>query len=203
MHRSLACMFVLGVVSGPARADPGLGSPVLGRLGGLDPVLVGAFGGGHGHGGRAPRGWWLGADTGWAWFVGMPGAIARATSTPRDNAWCFGARAGYQLASGLAVQARFDKLGVDAPDGSGTLDTVSAGIRYSVPIVPMPFAEAMIGPTFHGSDAAVSAGVGVGLSLLVARHVAFDAAARDWIVDLGGVHHIPTLTLGITAGFGG
>ena len=198
MHRSLSRVFVLAVIAAPAAARA---QPVLH---GIDPVLVGAFGGSHGHGGRAPHGWFLGADTGWAWFVGAPDAIARTTSQPpRDNAWCFGARAGYQLASGLAVQARFDKLGVDAPDGSGSLDAVSAGVRYSLPVVPMPFAEAMVGPMFHGSDASASAGVGVGLSLLVARHVAFDGAVRDWIVDLGSVRHIPTVTFGITAGFGG
>ncbi|HSN27715.1 MAG TPA: hypothetical protein VLT45_15590, partial [Kofleriaceae bacterium] len=142
----------------------------------IDPVLVGAFGGGHGRGGRAPHGWFLGADTGHAWFIGMSDvAAARATSTPSDSGWCFGARAGYQLPSGLAVQARFDKLGVDAPDGTGALDAVSGGIRYSLPMVPMPFAEAAIGATFTGQDVAASAGIGVGLSLLPARHVSFDA----------------------------
>lgn len=183
-----------------ALAEP---APVIGHLHGIDPVLVGSFGGGHGRGGLAPRGWFIGADTGWAWFVSMPDAAARTTSPPRDNAWCFGARAGYQLASGLAVQARFDKLGVDAPDGSGAVDMISAGVRYSIPIVPMPFAEAMVGPGIHGSAVDPGAGIGLGVSLLVARHVAFDGALRDWIVDLGGVRHIPTITFGITAGFGG
>lgn len=195
MRRHVVRVFVVVCLSCPAAASA---QPMH-----IDPVLVGAFGGSHGHGGRAPHGWFLGADTGWAWFVGMPQTIARASSTPQSDAWCFGARAGYQLASGLAIQARFDKLGVDAPDRSGTLDAVSVGVRYSIPIVPMPFAEAMIGPTFHGSDASASAGVGVGVSLLVARHVAFDGTVRDWIVDLDGVHHVPTVTFGITAGFGG
>ncbi|HUJ62242.1 MAG TPA: hypothetical protein VLX92_27230 [Kofleriaceae bacterium] len=166
------------------------------------PVLIGAFGGGHGHGGRAPHGWFLGADTGWAWLVGMSDVDARESSPPRDNHWCFGARAGYQLATGLAVQVRYDRLGVEAPDDHA-IGAVSAGVRYSVPIVPMPFAEAMVGPTFHGSSVEAGAGVGIGVSLLVARHLAFDLAARDWIVDLGGVHHIPTVTFGISAGFGG
>lgn len=200
MRCSIMRVFVVLAIPSAALADP---DPVIGRIRGLDPVLVGSFGGGHGHGGRAPRGWFLGADAGWAWFVSMPDVAARASSTPRDSSWCFGARTGYQLASGLAVQARFDKLGVDAPDGSGTLDAISFGVRYSIPVVPMPFAEAMIGPTIHGSDASTSAGVGLGVSLLVARHVAFDGAVHDWIVDLGGVRHIPTITFGITAGFGG
>lgn len=201
VRRILARVLVLVVaISGRAVASP---RPLLGRLGSLDPVLVAAFGGGHGHGSRAPHGWFIGADTGWAWFLSTPGQLARTSGTPREDAWCFGARAGYQLASGLAVQTRFDKLGVDAPDGSGPLDAISAGIRYSLPIVPMPFVEAMVGPTLHGSQAAVSAGLGIGVSVLVARHVTFDAAGRDWIVDLGSVRHIPTLTFGITAGFGG
>ncbi len=206
MHRSLVRAAVVAVVcafASAASAQPAAPPELVGHLRGIDPVLVGAFGGGHGHGGRAPHGWFLGADAGLAWLVGTTDTAVRTTSSPRDHAWCFGARAGYQLASGLAVQARFDKLGVDAPDGSGTLDTISGGVRYSVPVVPMPFAEAMIGPTFHGSDVSASAAVGVGLSLLVARHVAFDAAAHDWIIDLGGVRHVPTVTLGITAGFGG
>lgn len=193
MRRLVAVIVV--VVPAVAAADP--------LAWHIDPILVGAFGGGHGRGGRAPHGWFLGADTGHAWFIGMTDSAARATTAPRDSGWCFGARLGYQLPSGLAVQARFDKLGVDAPDGTGGLDAVSGGIRYSVPMVPMPFAEASIGATFDAHDAAASAGIGVGLSLLAARHVSFDVAARDWIVDLGGIHHIPTVTIGITAGFGG
>ncbi len=186
--------------SAVALADP---APMLGSLRGIDPVLVGAFGGGHAHAMGTPQGWFLGADTGWAWLLGGMDVSARTTSGARDNAWCFGARAGYQLASGLAIQARFDRLGVTAPDASGSLMTASAGVRYSLPVVPMPFAEALIGPAFHGTDTSFSAILGVGASLLVARHLAFDASLRDALVDIGGVHHVVTLTLGITAGFGG
>ena len=193
--RHLFAGIVVVVVPGIAVADP---LPLLGRM---DPILVGAFGGGHGHGARAPHGWFLGAETGHAWFVGMQSSAARATSTPSDSGWCFGARVGYQLPSGLAVQTRFSKLGVDA--GAGGLDEIAGGVRYSLPIVPMPFAEAEIGATFDEQEVAASAGVGIGMSLLVARHVSFDVAAHDWIVDLGGIHHIPTLTVAITAGFGG
>lgn len=202
-HASAGVLALFVAVSGRASAEPSLGPSWLGGLGRIDPVLIGAFGSGHGRGARAPRGWFLGADTGWAWFIGMPAVVARSSETPRSDAWCFGARAGYQWRSGLSVQARFDKLGVEAPDGSGTLETISAGVRYSLPIVPMPFVEAMVGPTLHGSAAAASAGIGAGVSLLVARHMAFDAAAHDWVVDLAGVHHVPTITFGITAGFGG
>lgn len=165
--------------------------------------LIGGFGGGHSSG-SGPHGYFFGADTGWAWIIGAdPAALARSTSDSPTDAWCFGARAGYQLASGLAVQARFDKLGLDAPDGSGELVGVSTGIRYSLPVVPMPFAEALVGSAIHGSDLSPMIGLGVGASLFVARHLSFDASLRDWIVDIDGMHHVPTLTLGISAGFGG
>ncbi len=194
MHR--AHVLALVAVSVPvtvAHADPAL--PL--------EVLVGAFGGGHGGGPHAPHGWFLGADSGWAWLVGSTDVVARSSSDVHDNAWAFGARAGYQLRSGLAVQARFDKLGVTAPDLSGAMMTAAFGVRYSVPIVPMPFAEALVGPAFHGSQTSPTAAIGVGASLVVARHVTFDGSLRDWIVDIDGVHHVPTVMLGITAGFGG
>ncbi len=208
MHRSLVRAFAFAVpatLATTASADPWTPPALLGSLRGFPPaVLVGAFGGGHGRAVRAPHGWFLGVDAGWAWLVGPTDVAARSTATDfHDNHWCFGARAGYQLPSGLAVQARFDKLGVTAPDASGELMTASFGVRYSVPIVPMPFAEALVGPAFHGGDTSFTVGVGIGASVVVARHVAFDASLRDWIVDIAGVHHIPTLMLGITAGFGG
>ena len=194
MHRArVLAVVAVSLPAAAASADPAL--PL--------EVLIGAFGGGHGGGPRAPHGWFLGADTGWAWLVGSADVAARTNSDVHDNAWSFGARAGYQLRSGLAVQARFDKLGVTAPDLSGEVMTASFGVRYSMPIVPMPFAEAMVGPAFHGAETSPSAGVGIGVSLAAARHVVFDASLRDWLVDIGGVHHVPTVTLGLSAGFGG
>lgn len=187
-----------------AAADPGP-QPVLGQLRNLPPaVLIGSFGGGHG-GGRAPHGFFLGADTGWAWLVGGSSSdvVAREAVTTSSNAWCFGARGGYQLASGLAVQARYDHLGLTAPDASGALSFVSAGVRYAFPMEIEPFAEAMVGPALHGSTTSPGAALSVGLSVLASRHVAFDLTARDLLVDIGGVHHIPSITLGITAGYGG
>jgi hypothetical protein len=203
MHRSLACVVAIIVVTSAtavADAPPAL----LGSLRGMPPaVLVGAFGGGHGHAVRAPHGWFLGADIGWAWIVGATDVATRATADDRTNSWCFGARAGYQFESGLAVQARFDRLGVAAPDGSGSIALASAGVRYSIPIVPMPFAEVQLGTALHGSDASAAVGVGIGASLVVARHLAFDLSLRDWIVDIDGIHNAPTVMLGVTAGFGG
>jgi len=204
MRTSTLVIVVVCAVSGSAYADPT--PPALLDAFKMPPaVLVGAFGGGHGHATRAPHGWFFGADTGIAWLVGASDVEARTAGASNidSKAWCFGARAGYQLASGLAVQARFDKLGLDAPDGSGELVGVSTGIRYSLPVVPMPFAEALVGSAIHGSDLSPMIGLGVGASLFVARHLSFDASLRDWIVDIDGMHHVPTLTLGISAGFGG
>ena len=204
MYRStLRVALVLAALSAhQAVADP---SPpmVLGSLRGLPPaLLVGSFGGGH-SGGRAPYGLFLGVDTGWAWLVGGSDVVARSTAEVHANAWCFGARGGYQFASGLAVQTRYDHLGLTAPDGSGALSFISAGVRYAFPMEIEPFAEAMVGPALHGSVASPAAMLGVGVSVLATRHVAFDLALRDWLVDIGGVHHAPAATLGITAGFGG
>jgi hypothetical protein len=165
-------------------------------------LLVGGAGGGAGAMGRSPEGWFLGADSGWATLIG--GATARSEDEFHHDAWCFGARAGYQLASGLAVQLRFDDLGVSAPDGTGTLLFATAGVRYSLPLtVPMPFVEAMVGPAFHGGAVSPSVGAAVGLSLFAGRHVALEATLRDWLVGIDGVHHAPAVMLGVTAGFGG
>lgn len=205
MHRSLvrvSAFVFTPMLATIAFADP-LPPALLGSLRRMDPVLVGAFGGGQGHWLGAPHGWFLGVDAGRAWLIGGTDIAARSTSGVHDEAWCFGARAGYQLVSGLAVQVRFDKLGVSAPNDRGPVMTASAGVRYSVPVVPMPFAEVLIGPAFHGSSVAPSAGLGVGASLVAARHIMFDASLRDWLIDTGGVHHVPTVMLGITAGFGG
>lgn len=204
MYRSTSrvALVLAALLARPAAADP---NPplMLGYLRGLPPaLLVGSFGGGH-SGGHAPSGLFFGVDTGWAWLVGGSDVVARSTAEVRSNAWCFGARGGYQLASGLAVQARYDHLGVTAPDRSGTLSLISAGVRYAFPMEIEPFAEAMVGPALHGSATSPAAMLGVGVSVLATRHVAFDLALRDWLVDIGGVHHVPAATLGITAGFGG
>jgi hypothetical protein len=159
--------------------------------------LVGGFGGGGGAIARAPSGLFIGADTGWAVMLGP-----RESSAP--NAWAFGARVGYEWQNGLALEGRFDDLGVHPPTGGGSLLFGSAGIRYSLPLVVMPFAEALVGPGFNGSHLAPGAGLGVGASLPVLRHLMFDLALRDWIIDLdGGVRNVPTVELGITVGFGG
>jgi hypothetical protein len=154
---------------------------------------------------RAPHGWFLGADAGIAWLLDGSNISPHATgSTSADpSAWCFGARVGYQFASGVALETRVDNLGLDSPDSGDRLIVATAGVRYSLPVVPMPFVEALVGPMFHGSSASPSVGLAVGATLFVARHVSFDASLRDWIVDLDGVRNIPTLMLGMSAGYGG
>lgn len=166
------------------------------------PLLIGAFGGGH-SAGHAPHGWFLGVDAGRSWLIGGTDVAARSASSAPTSAWCLGARAGYQLRSGIAMQVRYDQLGVTAPDASGNVSLVSAGVRYSFPAEIEPFAEAMVGPAFDGTNTSPAAALGIGVSVLATRHVAFDLAARDSLVDDKGVHHVPAITLGITAGFGG
>jgi hypothetical protein len=73
-----------------------------------------------------------------------------------------------------------------------------------MPLVVMPFAEALLGPAFNGSHATPTAGIGLGVTLPVLRHLAFDVSVRDWIADLdGGVRNVPTFQVGITVGFPG
>jgi hypothetical protein len=170
----------------------------LGTLEGMPPLrLVGAVGGGGGAYSHAPSGLFIGADTGWAVMLGEGTAPAR-------DAWTFGARAGYEWRNGLALEARFDDLGVAPPLGGGPLLTATGGVRYSMPFIVMPFAEALIGPAFNGTHVAPAAGIGLGASLPVLRHLMFDLSVRDWIADIdGAVRNTPTVELGITVGFAG
>ncbi len=189
-----AALALFGVLSalGPSRtsaADEIAAMPL--------PVLVGTVGGGGGALSHAPSGVYVGADTGLGIMLGSP-------SYPAEDAWSFGATAGYQWRSGLALQGRFDDLGVAPPRGGGSLLVASAGLRYSMPLVAMPFAEALVGPTFNGSHAAPAAGIGLGVSLPVLRHLALDLSVRDWIADLdGAVRNTPTVELGFAVGFPG
>jgi len=57
---------------------------------------------------------------------------------------------------------------------------------------------------FGGASSSPVAGIGVGVSIPIARHAIFDLTGRDWIADLdGSVRHIPTVMVGINLGFGG
>jgi len=70
-------------------------------------------------------------------------------------------------------------------------------------MIVMPFVEALVGSAFHDGDASLSGGLGIGLAMFVSRHASVDLTGRDWLVDIDGIHHVPTLTIGFTAGFGG
>jgi hypothetical protein len=172
-----------------------------------DALLVGSFGGGVSQLGRSPHGWFLGVETGWARWLASDTAVGRVAggqTGAADDGWAFGVRGGYQLRSGLAMQLRFDDLGVAVAPGAGSLAIASGGLRYAVPFAIMPFADVLVGAMFGGVDTAPAAALGVGVSVPVARHAALDLTARDWIADLGGsVRHIPSVMAGVNIGFGG
>jgi hypothetical protein len=158
-------------------------------------ALVGAYGGGVGAVSHAPRGAFVGADAGWSTM------LASGTDSAH-GAWAFGLRGGYQWRSGLALEARFDDLGVSAPDGGGPLLAAVGGLRYSAPLIVMPYGEVELGPTFYGPHVSPSAQIGIGLSLPLHRHLVIDLGARDTIANVdGAVRHVPTVALGLTVGF--
>ena len=188
-----ACVSLLALV-GPWAIASASGSP------------IGAFGGGSGGYARMRSGFFLGADTGVAASVSSDtDSVARTDPPvePKDRAWTFGVRAGYEWDNGIAVQARVDDLGIHTNDGTEPLTFCTVGVRYSLPFVVMPFAEALVGPAFDSSGTSLGAGVGLGASILVTRHLGIDVALRDWMADLdGGIRHVPTATVGIQLGFG-
>lgn len=169
-------------------------------------LLVGAFGGSAGAYARMPYGFFFGADTGLATLVSSDSDVALRTQTqvaPLHRGWAFGVRTGYEWASGLAIQARFDDLGVHTSDGTTSLMFASAGLRYSFPFIVMPFVDALVGPAFDASGVSLGAAIGIGASIVVTRHLGIDLAFRDWIADLdGSVRHVPTATVGVQIGFG-
>lgn len=128
-----------------------------------------------------------------------------------------GVRAGYQLADGLAFQARYDDLGF-APSliANSQLMFATLGMRYTFPfIIPLPFVEAMVGPAFVNSNVPlgqgsgleiVSLGVGFGLgaSFLLSRHLSIDVGARDWLTPVAGnLLQVITLQAGLGLSVGG
>jgi hypothetical protein len=128
---------------------------------------------------------------------------AMSQLAPRRHAWAFGIRAGYDWENGLGVQARFDDLGVHTAVGPRSLAFTTAGLRYSLPFVVMPFVDALAGIAVDSAGGAFGAGIGAGAAVVVTRHLGADLALRDWIADLdGAVRHVPTVTLGVHIGFG-
>ena len=141
-----------------------------------------------------PSGLYLGVDAGAAL---MPGEGALGTM----SAATFGGHAGYRLPSGLAFDLRGDDLGVSVPDG-GPLIAGGAGMRYTVPLLIMPFAEAHFGALGYGPHVSAAADVGLGLALPVGNHLEFDLTARDWIADVDStIRHTAAFTLGFAVGF--
>jgi hypothetical protein len=158
--------------------------------------LVGGAGGGS-FVSHAPSGFYLGAET--AWTVAPP-----ANADPAHSGWGFGLRAGYQLASGLAPQLRFDDLGITPPGQDHVVLCATAGLRYVLPLFPMPYVEVGAGPAFVGSGASIAGAVAIGLALPVARHVEVDVSAHDWIVSPGGnLRQVLGFGVGVAVGFGG
>ena len=158
-------------------------------------LLTGGAGGGGGMVARAPAGWMLGVDAGWA-------ELRPSEGDPGQDAPTYGVRVGYELPSGLAVEGRFDDLSVDSPTGTGPLLSVAGGLRYGVRLVPMPFVEALAGLAIYGPHTTPDVGIGVGASVLLGRHVMLDATLRDWIADLDGrLCNVPTLTAGVSIGY--
>ena len=179
---------LLGLADAPAHGEP-----------------IGSFGGGAGAYARMRSGLFLGADTGLAILESSDTtSIAHdAATTSNDRRWAYGVRAGFEWSSGLAFQARIDDLGVHAGAGNQAVMAASVGVRYSLPFVVMPFVDALVGPAFDGDGTSLGAGMGVGASILVTRHLGLDLACRDWMSDLGGsVRHIVTISGGVQISFG-
>jgi hypothetical protein len=126
-----------------------------------------------------------------------------AGSDPARGGLALGARAGWQFANGLGLHVRYDELGVEPPSSSSPLQLVTAGLRYSVPFLdPLPFAEVQAGPAFVGAEVRFGAGVGLGVSVPVARHILLDAVARDWLVPIAGeLRQTFTGSVGLTITF--
>jgi hypothetical protein len=150
-----------------------------------------------GYGAAGPIGGAFAAvEVGWATL--LPAGI-----DPAQGGLALGARAGWQFANGLGLHVRYDELGVEPPSSSSPLQLATAGLRYSVPFLdPLPFAEVQAGPGFVGADVRFGAGVGLGVSVPVARHILLDAVARDWLIAIAGeLRQTLTASLGLTVTF--
>ncbi len=229
---ALALAALLAAVALPARAAAGelsadlrLEPPDFGSDGGgalaadtLAPELLAGEGegrllhGGRGgyHVGGGPReGLLVGIDLGAALpiFVGNNEAAA---------SFAAGGLVGWQFPNGVAVLFRYQDLGL-RPDvvANTQWQLATFGMRYTFPyIIPQPFLEALVGLSLVNSNAPLAPGggnlqispggaVGVGLALPLARHVAVEVAARDWLSPIGGdLFQILGLEAGVTVDFG-
>jgi hypothetical protein len=97
----------------------------------------------------------------------------------------------------VSFHARYDDLGTEPSGIRPPLQFATVGLRYAVPfLVPMPFAEVDVGPTFVGSDVHFGAGAALGLSVPLARQVLVDVAGHDWLVPVAGVLR-QTISIGL------
>ena len=170
-------------------------------------VLTGSFGGRLSAARGAPEGWFLGVETGRAWLLdgdAMASGARAAVADDSDSAWTFGARAGYQLRSGLAIQRAVRRSrGRHRPGRARSF----VGVGRRALLVADRHAVrrgARRGRVRRVRRSRHRRGRRRRVASSLARHVAFDAALRDWIADIdGGIRHIPTVTVGIDLGFGG
>jgi hypothetical protein len=124
-------------------------------------------------------------------------------SDPVHGSFSFGARAGWSFVNGLALHVRYDDLGIRPVPGSGPLQLVTAGLRYSVPfLIPLPFAEVGTGAAFAAGGVEFGAEAGIGLSIPLGAHVLVDIVGRDWFVPIAGeLRQTVTAGLGLTVTF--
>jgi len=132
-------------------------------------------------------------------LLGVDGSWATMLANDRDGSLgsgAFGVRAGWAFANGLAVQLRYDDLGVEPASSPAPLQLATAGLRYSVPfLLPMPFAEVVAGPAFVRGGVQVGAGGGLGVSLPIGP-ILIDLLGRDWLVPVADSVR-QTITVGV------
>jgi len=170
--------------------------PAVASLSTSYPAFVtNAYGGGSGALARSPYGFFAGADGGAAAFFA-------ARDEKQRFAPAFGGRLGYQWVNGLAMHVGFDDLGLEPTVGGGPLLLPAVGLRYSLPFIVEPFAELSIGATFNSVVASPTGGIGLGISVPVVRHLAFELEFRNCMMNVdGSVRDVPTLELGAAVGF--
>ena len=178
------CLAAPLLVNGDARADePAPVASLAFALPPLRPIGSPILSPGHGAR-RAHAGVLVGVDAGWTTLLGGDGQDATGGGS-------FGARLGYQFRNGLALQSRYDFLGVSAPALSaspgGAIQVASAGLRYSLYTgIVAPFGEAMIGSAFFGGDATIAGSLALGATIPLTRHFGIDLAVRDWLLPIDG-----------------
>jgi hypothetical protein len=189
-----------GVLSGASLAG-GLGSF-------LPPLRLVGHVGSPGHAGHGPHG---------GFFVGVDTGIAVSIASGDDgmhDAFAFGVRGGYEFANGLALELRYDDLGVKPqlsasqlsgpPPGTSPLQFATFGVRYSMPFLfPLPFFEAMWGPAVYGGNVTLGGGLGLGCSFPIGSFVRIDVSARDWLTQIDDrVRQVLTFDAGLAVSFG-